>query len=355
MTSVDVAIVGGGVMGLATAWRLAGSGASVLLIERFEVGHDRGSSHGATRIFRYAYDDPLYVRMAQQSLPMWNELDPGLVTITGGVDVGDPARLEAVADALESCGAPAVWVDAERLGWFRGTGPAVFSPDTGVIAAADAVRALRARIDAEVWEHTAVLSINADADGVALETDRGAVTARRAVIAAGAWTGPMLAETGIDIPLRVTREQVFYFDKRGDADIPVLIDWAPIARYAVPTPGGAKGVKVGEHHAANETIAEDRDFEPDPAGRGRVIAFVRESFPSLDPDPVAFETCLYTNTPDEHFVIDAAGSLVVVSPCSGHGFKFAPLIGEAAAALVTDRAPPIDLSPFSLVRFGRRG
>jgi len=140
MERVDVAIVGGGVVGLAAAWRLASAGRDVVVLEQFDVGHANGSSHGSTRIFRFAYDDPAYVRLAQAALPLWRELESvagrDLLRITGGIDVGDDPYLEACASALEVCGARVERLSAEacrdRFNWLRaGDEAAVFSPDTG--------------------------------------------------------------------------------------------------------------------------------------------------------------------------------------------------------------------------------
>lgn len=357
---VEFAVVGGGIMGLCTAWRLGLHGREVLLVERFVLGHDRGSSHGPTRIFRFAYDDPHYVRMAQRSLPLWRELEQGgdaLVHITGGVDAGDGPYLTRLAGALWSCGAAAERLDpgetAARFPWLQTAGePAVFSPDTGVIAAAAACRSAAEAARAHrvaIWEDTAVRAIAIDDGSVTLGTARGEVRARRCIVTAGGWTAGLLAPLGIRLPLRVTREQVFYF--RGDG-VPIpFIHRAELFRYGMPAMGGAPGVKVAEHGTGAETTAEDRTFEPDRAARERLRAYVRSALPGLDPEPVAEQTCLYTNSPDDDFVIDVRGPLVIASPCSGHGFKFAPLVGETLARLATGGEPGLDISRFRIGRF----
>lgn len=359
LVEVEFAVVGGGAMGLSAAYRLARAGREVLLLERFRLGHDRGSSHGATRIFRFAYHDPVYVRMAQAALPLWRELERGgreILRITGGIDVGAPGYLDRCARALEACGAAAERLDpatrSARFPWLRaGEEPALFSPDTGVIAAATAVEAMAGEaraMGAQVWEECPVERL-AVGDRVSLGTARGDVRARRCVLAAGAWTGPLLAGVGIELPLRVTREQVFYF--RGGEHLVPFIHRGPVARYGTPAFGGAAGVKVAEHATGEETSANGRSFEPDPEGAARVADYVRATLPSLDPEPVALETCLYTMTPDEDFALGARGPLVIASACSGHGFKFAPLIGEVLARLAAGGEPPVDLGRFTLARF----
>jgi sarcosine oxidase len=170
----------------------------------------------------------------------------------------------------------------------------------------------------------------------------------------------LLAPLGITLPVRVTREQVLYF--KGPDGVPPLIHYGdttdtsdpshfPFARYAVPAFAGAPGVKVGEHMTGEVTSAEGRSFEMDPENTARVASYVERTLPNFDPEPVAFETCLYTTTPDEGFVLDAVGPVIVASPCSGHGFKFGPLTGEMVARLATGREPVVDLTPFALERF----
>lgn len=351
---VEIAVLGGGVMGLATAWRAAVTGAEVLLLERFEEGHVRGSSHGATRIFRTAYPDPVYVRMAQRALPLWRELDPGVVRITGGIDVGPLEVVERIAAAQESCGERIERLShgelAQRFPWLLVHAHAVFSPTYGVTGAdraraalAAAARAAGARL--RFGSPASIASVSDE--GVTLETAEGRVRARRCVVAAGAWARPLLVPHGVSLPVRVTREQVHYFS--GEQLVP-FIHWEDPPRYGVPAAFGAPGAKVAEYFGGTAADPDGRTFDLDEEAAARVRAYVDERLPGLG-EMVGFETCLYTTTPDEGFVVDAHGPLVVVSPCSGHGFKFAPAIGEAAAALARGREPPFDLARFSLARF----
>ena len=160
-------------------------------------------------------------------------------------------------------------------------------------------------------------------------------------------------------PLKVTQQQVFHFAP-AEAGAPLgrrlgppsSTVMAPISVYALP--GGADGLvagnmKIAEHDPGPETTADERDGRIDAAGRRRVVDHVRRSWPGLHPDPVAEYTCLYTWTPDEGFILDRAGPIVVCSPCSGHGAKFAPLVGEWAADLAEGRALPY--ARFGLDRF----
>ena len=358
MEHVDVCIVGGGVTGLAAAWRLGLMDVETLLLERFELDHTRGSSHGATRIFRFAYPDPMYVRMAQQALPMWRELESAsgedLLKLTGGLDVGDPKVVQAVAVAMESCKAE---VDRmpntrRRAPWLHVEGPALFSPHTGVLAAARTLSAFAGaarKAGAEIREQTPVTALEMDVDGVTVRTVAGDIRARRCIVAAGAWAAALLEPVGISLPVHVTREQVFYHQP--DVEIMPFIHYGAITRYGVPAFAGAAGVKVAEHMTGERTSGDGRSLEMDPEGAARVAAFVADALPGLDPEPVAFETCLYTTTPDHDFIIEARGPLIVASACSGHGFKFGPLLGEALGRMATDEEPPFSLDRFSLDRF----
>ncbi|MGH2784815.1 MAG: FAD-dependent oxidoreductase [Actinomycetota bacterium] len=359
MERVDVCIVGGGVTGLAAAWRLGLMDVETLLLERFELDHTRGSSHGATRIFRFAYPDPLYVRMAQQALPMWRELEAqsgeNLLKLTGGIDVGDPKVVQAVAVAMESCGAEVERMPntRRRAPWLHVDGPGLFSPHTGVLAAARTLSVLAGaarKAGVEIREQTTVTGLEMDVDGVTIRTAAGDVRARRCIVAAGAWAAGLLEPVGITLPVHVTREQVFYHQP--DVEIMPFIHYGAITRYAVPAFAGAAGVKVAEHMTGEHTSGDGRSFEMDPEGSARVAAFVGDALPGLDPDPVAFETCLYTVTSDHDFIIEPRGPLIIASACSGHGFKFGPLLGESLARLATDRPPPFPLDRLALERFG---
>lgn len=359
METVEVVVVGAGAMGAAAAWTLGRDGREAIVVERFEAGHDRGSSHGATRIFRFAYDDPFTVAAAQKALPLWRELERvsnrTLLTVTGGIDVGDAGYLSSAAAALRVCGAEADILSAAEVrdrypGFDLGGEHALYSPDTGVIAAAPAVAAMLEASGLPIREKTHVERLAIDDDGVVVTVAGGEpIRARRAIVTTGAWTGPLLATAGLALPLQVTREQVFYF--AGGETLPVLIDRGAIFRFWIPPMHDAPGAKAAEHGTGERTTADGRSDAIDPEGQARVCDWVASAIPACRPEPVAAETCLYTMTPDEEFVIDARGPLVFASPCSGHGFKFAPLVGETLVALADGRSPPIDVTRFEASRF----
>lgn len=345
-------------MGLAATRRLAAQGREVIVFERFRPGHDRGSSHGPTRVFRLVYADPFYARLGLRAIPAWRDLesDAGrtLLDLTGGVDIGPPESLEPIERALSAAGASRERVPrvGERFPSLRSNEPALFSPDTGVIDAAGTVEALLELATA----NGATLRSGREAVIESAEEDRAVVRAgeervrvRCCVVAAGAWAGPLLGTAGISFPLEVTQEQILYFDQHDEFPVVAMRRDAPRFRFALPRRFGSPGARAGWHRTGPAVSASDR-VERDPTVDAGIRSFAADTLP-VDPEPSAGETCLYTTTPDEDFVIDRAGALVIVSPCSGHGFKFAPLIGDAAAALATGHETGIDLARFSVARF----
>lgn len=346
MLDCDVVVVGAGVMGSATAWWLARRGRDAVLIEQFEAGHGRGSSHGSTRIFRLAYPDPTYVDMARRAMPLWRELeadaDADLLTVTGGIDHGDPGSVRAIADVLTDRGVAHEMIEpldaSERWPGFAFDHPVLHQPDAGRLLADRVVRALHERAEAHgaqlrFGEPVRALTPLED-ERVVVTTDVAQYRARASVVTAGPWVADLL--TGlVDLPpLTVTREQVLHFPSRLDPDLvwPSFIHHGSTFVYGLQAPG-AEGVKVAEHGVGAVTTADSRSFDIDPVGRQRVIDHVAFHMPGLEPLPSSDATCLYANTVDQSFVIERHGPIVVGSPCSGHGFKFAPLIGRELADL----------------------
>jgi monomeric sarcosine oxidase len=346
MTEVDVAVVGLGLAGSATVWAVSGRGRSVAAFEAFEPGHRRGSSHGHSRIFRRAYLDPFYVDLTGRADRLWRRLqdaaDERLLVRTGGVDRGEADQPTRMAEVLAAADVPAEMVEpgeaAGRWPGIRFESPVLFHPDAGVLdpeRAIDAMTRLARATGAVLTYEAPVTALEPDGESVLVRTASESLRARTVVVAAGAWTQPLLSGL-VELPaLTVTQENAFFFQPYESTAWPTFIHDDPII-YGMPE---GPLVKVAEHHRGRGTTADDRDGLVDPAARERVKSYVREWLPGLDPVPRDELTCLYTTTKNQDFVIDRCGPIVVCSACSGHGAKFAPLIGELAADLVDGGAP----------------
>ena len=342
-----VVVVGAGVMGSATAWALARRGIDVVVLEQFEAGHDRGSSHGASRIFRLAYEDALYARFARRALDGWRALEEeagtGVLAQTGGIDHGDREPLDRIAQALSEIDAPFAFIDsaaaAARWPGMRFMSDVLVQPDAGVLNADAAVAAFQrcaAARGAEMRFGAPVVSLEPGDDGVVVATGDDEIDAELVVLTAGAWLPKLAAGLVTLPPLRVTQEEPAYFAPRDDEDAwPVFVhrlaageSLEGVAAYGLPTTG--QGLKVGEHGMGSE-VDPDRRTGPDPGGLARLSRYVERWLPGLDAQPRELISCLYTIAPGEHFVLGRVGPLVVGSPCSGHGFKFAPAMGDLLA------------------------
>jgi len=356
---VDAVIVGAGLAGSAAAWAVARRGRSVAVLEAFEPGHRRGSSHGSARIFRRAYPDPLYVRLTGEAQPLWRQLadEAGeeLVLTTGGLDFGPAREQDKMYDILAGFGVPAELMAAaaaaERWpGIAFGTDPVLFHPDAGVIDAERAMAAMRARAvarGAQICYGSPVLRFTVSETEVTVHTADRSWRAPVAIVAAGPWLDPLLGGLVRLPPLAVAQQQAFHFapltPPRGEPP-PVFICHDEVAwMYGLlagrdgEVPGA---IKVGEHGHGTVTTGDDRDGIVSPASRERVRRFVGDRLRGLDPEPVGEVTCLYTSTASEDFILDRQGPFVVCSACSGHGAKFAPLTGEIAADLAFGGVPP---------------
>lgn len=335
---MKIGIVGAGVVGSAAARSLARSGHDVTVFEQFEIGHTRGSSHGESRIYRYSYPDERYVGMMVEAMPLWRELEAecgdDLLIRTEGLDTGKPVHDHAAA--MDAHGIEFEILDgdevARRWPMLRlGGGDVLYQKDGGIVRAEPAWRALAAgaRAAGASFVRARVTSLANDG-GAAVATEEGETAFDSVIVTAGGWARDLLLTCDIDLPTRTTRETIAFFDI--DRPPPTLVDWAEPTAYALPNP--SRGLKAGEHIAGPLTDP-DEEAGPNPAAVERLKEWVAERYPTADPEPWHAETCLYTNTADEHFVLERHGDIVVGSPCSGHGFKFAPLNGQRLAALAT--------------------
>ncbi len=353
---MKVVVVGGGVMGAAAAWRLAVRGVDVVLLEQFGPGHEQGASHGSARIFRLAYTETEYVRLAQRAHDLWREVEQAtgsaVLTITGAVDHGDPAQLDALHRALTDVGAAAAILPrgeaARRFSGLRFDGDVLWHERAGRLHADHAVAAFKAaaaKLGGEIRHHVEVAAIEPGGDATVELAGGEQLRADAVVVAAGGWTRRLLSAL-VPLPeLRVTVEQPAHFRPRNQSTT-----WPSFIHHpgGFAGPGGAAvyglgsddGVKVGFHKVGPEVDPAEVDRPIDGERLSVLQDYVRAWVPGVDPDSAAPEPCTYTLTPDEHFVVDQQGPLTVLAGFSGHGFKFAPAIGELAARLTVEGASP---------------
>jgi monomeric sarcosine oxidase len=323
----EVVVVGAGIMGCATARALAQKGRGVLLVEQYEVGHTRGSSHGRSRIVRLAYPEVEFVELAKEAFVGWRDLEQEsgqqLLELNGLLELVESAD-QSSQDALDAAGAEYELLAAEgaRRRWPVGVPEgwtALFQPEAGSVRADLAHRAF---LDGAL-AHGAHLDENTRIDSL------DDIDAEAVVVTAGPWVTELVP----DLPVHTTRETIAYFRREGEP-LPSVVQLDPVTRghamYSLHDP--LHGLKAGAHHAGAR-VGPDEPGGADPALVDGIVEWVARTYPDADPNPVAAETCMYTTTPDEHFILERRGRVVIGSACSGHGFKFAPAIGARLAAL----------------------
>ncbi|PZF12931.1 FAD-dependent oxidoreductase [Curtobacterium sp. MCLR17_034] len=355
--TAPVVVIGAGVVGAATAYALTARGERVLLVEQHARGHHLGSSHGATRIFRQGYADPEYVALTTRALALWEALEAAageeLIVRTGAVDHGRPEVVDAIAAALADADIPheSLTPDQAAARWpgIAFEGNVLAHPSAGRIRSDRTIEVFLTLAEAtglaDLRFDTRVTGLEDHGDDVTVTlSDGGAVRTASVVAAVGSWAptlvGELLAGRGAGLPaIRVTQEQPAHFPSHlPDAAWPSFVHWADGDDvYGLLTPG--EGVKVGFHGTGPVVDPDHRDFTPVPAEAERLQAYVARYVPGVDATKPTFISCLYDNSPDEDFVLDRVGPLTVATGFSGHGFKFAPLLGEMLADLATGGVP----------------
>ncbi|MDQ0693181.1 FAD-dependent oxidoreductase [Arthrobacter sp. W4I7] len=362
MESTEYAIIGAGLAGAATAWHLAARGHDVALLERATPANDAGSSHGSARIFRYAYPEEFYTGLVQEAKAGWDELarlsGKQLISPTGAVDYGAIRQPDRLAAVLAARGIDHELLTAEEANrrWpqIAFDTPVLWHPDAGVIDAHESVASMVNQAvthGAELHNNWAVASISGSTGHYLLTSEDGmTLRAANVIIAAGGWLPQLLESLPLPSsflagmpPIEVRQEQAYHFPyvngTEGGPPWPTFIHkregW-----QAYGLPGGRdasfRGQKVAEYNGGKILpSAANQDGQINPENRRRVIEYVEQYLPGLIPEPYAETTCLFTNTPTEDFIMDRAEGITILSPCSGHGAKFAPLIGQIAADLAT--------------------
>jgi sarcosine oxidase len=376
MSHYDVIVVGIGGMGSAATHHLAARGLGVLGLERYDIPHAMGSSHGINRIIRMAYyEDASYVPLLRRAYELWRELERSsgerLLVTTGGLDCG-PEDSTVFSGSLRSClehglehdvltgpevnrRFPGYRLPAEHL--------AVFQPEGGYVMAERCIVAHvvgAQRHGADVRAREAVLGWEPVGDGVRVATDRGVYTAERLVVTAGAWTlglierlaGALSPERQVLAWFQPLRPELFQPDV-----FPIFVmnlsDGGHFYGFPVET---IPGFKVGMYHHLREAVDPDTmDREPGPADEAPLRDFTDRYFPDAAGPTMTLKTCMFTNSPDEHFIVDLHPEfpqVAVAAGFSGHGFKFASVIGEILADLATDGVTGYDID---LLRWDRPG
>lgn len=356
----DVVVIGAGAAGASTAWHLARRGREVVVLERFARGHAWGSSHGATRIFRVAYRDPLYSRLATESIPMWRELerDSGetLLEQTGQLDHGFPTAIDEIEATLRAGGwafdrlTPAQ--ARERWPGMDFDETVIYSPDGGRVFADRTIEALLRLAEgagAHVRFEEPALAIESAGEGVRVTTAHGGIHARAVVVSAGGWLPQIngLDSFGIRLPrLQVTAQAPVHFGIRPGYSFPSYVHHVgsdavdhtfAYGAYGLESPG--EGVKVGLDTMDVVDDLASRTLEVPESAIEAAAEYARRWLPGADTGIASAVTCLFTMTDDSHFILDRRGSVVVMSPCSGHGFKFTPILGAIGADVVEGADP----------------
>lgn len=356
-------VVGAGLAGSATAWQLAERGHVVTLVEATAPANQGGSSHGSARILRYAYPDPFYTRLVVQARGAWDEVEERtgaqLIRRTGALDFGSARDPRMLAGVLRAAGVPGqVLPREEAAGRWPGIGvdtDVLWHPDAGVLDAQQAVLSmtdLAVRAGATLLTDWPVADIRRAAGGYDVVSARGdGIHTDRVVVSAGAWLPDLVrrlpAGSGLAAlmpALEVRKEQVHHFPYRDEAE---SLSWPTfihkrddLSTYSLPGGRDAsfRGQKVAEYNGGPVIAsAAHSDGRVEERNRARVVEYVERFVPGLVPEPYAEATCLFTNTVSQDFVIDGRDGITIVSPCSGHGAKFAPLVGRLAADAASGR------------------
>ena len=369
----DAIVIGVGGMGSAAAFHLARRGARILALEQFDIPHDLGSSHGISRIIRLAYwEHPDYVPLVQRAYELWRDLEAvageRLLVVTGCIDAGDPRSINiiGVRDACrrfhlahEEFDGPALRTRFPGYRLPRGL-VAILQPAGGfllpercVVAHVEAAQ----RAGADVRAREPVLGWDIQSDRVRVRTNRATYAGARLLITAGAWTTSVATHT---LGLLTPERQVMLWSQ---PRVPELfqVNNFPVFYIRVPEGGfygfpiyGVPGMKIGKYHHRGGTVDPDTmNRQPDLDDEQVLREGIRRYFPDADGPTMGMKTCLFTNTSDEHFIIDFLERdprVAIAAGFSGHGFKFCSVVGEILADLALDGGTRHDISLFAMNR-----
>jgi sarcosine oxidase len=364
----DIVVIGLGAHGSSTLWHLSRTGAKIAGIDRFHPPHRRGSSHGESRIIRQAYhENPLYVPLVRAAYPIWQELSEiagrPLYKKTGGLFLGkkDSTVVSGARLSAKTHNIPYDYLDATAI---RNRFPAfrpgddtvgVLEHEAGILfpeAAIDTFLQIAAAGGAQVKTDEQVVRIDSSKEAIELTTTKGKYRTAKLIVTAGAWLDTLFP--GLNLPLSVRRQPLFWFRDRAKSSeaVPIFLWEYEKGQMFYGIPDLGHGLKLGWHHGG-------RRINPDELSQNvekqEITAMRQTANQYLTIDPVFQKSCvcMYTNTPDEDFIIDLHPdhpNIVIASPCSGHGFKFSAIIGRLLTDLALDQPTGFDLTPFSIRR-----
>ena len=363
----DAIIIGAGGMGSASAYHLAKAGANVLVLEQFLRGHKFGSSHGETRIIRFFYDKPFYTELMKTAYTEWRSLETEsgkqLLFITGSISMGENGNhyTTAVSESLDKAGVNYEWWNTKQLKkrfpQFRlhDNYDILWQEDTGFLHASECVLThlqLAERHGAIVRENTPVKRIDWQTDIPTVHTENDRILGRKVVVTAGAWTSSLISE--LESSFAVTKQQVCYYKPTNTEmfqpnNYPVFTEITADGEFIYGIPFfGKNGAKVARHGKGRSITPDMSEREPDTDYDAHINAFVAERIPELG-KAKSSEVCLYTETPDEDFIIDThteCKDILIAAGFSGHGFKFCSLVGRIMYELAMTGKTEFDISPF---------
>jgi sarcosine oxidase len=376
MERFDVVVAGTGGMGAAAACHLARRGARVLGLDRFPIAHDRGSSHGQTRLIRLAYyEHPDYVPLLARAYDLWQDLERESgrrLLVESGLVMTGPAGCELVTGAERSAGLHGLALERLEPATLRRRWPAFALPDGwevvheargGYLFVEECVRVhaeAAVRAGAEVRHGIEIRSWRPDGDAIRVDTDRGPIAAGRLVVCPGAWAAGLLRLP--QVPLRILRKSQFWYDPPVEHRPMHAAGAMPC--FAFDTPAGffygfpaidERGMKVAEHtggRPVTDPLAIDRDI--DPTEQAAAEGFLAAHLPQATGRLTDHSACLYTMSPDSHFVLGLHPDeprVAIAAGFSGHGFKFTSVIGEVLADLTLDGATRHPIGFLSPARF----
>jgi sarcosine oxidase len=375
--SFDILVIGLGAHGSSALYHLARAGRKVAGIDRFVPPHNHGSSYGQSRIIREAYhENPVYVPFVRAAYELWDELqrEAGrrLLVETGGLLLGraDTMVVQGARLSAETHGIAYEWLEAADLRrrfpafWPNDDTVAVWEKRAGILFPEECIKAHLAGAavrGAVIRCEETVMSIAPSGDGVEVRTSKGRYLAGKVIVSAGAWLGDLLPE--LRLPLTIERQVVCWFRNGAlgsDASAVLLPDRMPVyiweyapgqIFYGFPDLG--QGIKIGFHHGGRHIQPDELQQD---AGEVEMceIREIAHTYLAIEPVFEAASVCMYTNTPDEGFIIDkypGCPQILVVSVCSGHGFKFSSVVGKIASEWALGRPAEFDLRPFALGRW----